>query len=264
MTSKRTLENDVADATDAVLGDLDAAARLKLSMEAQARGDHESVEALKETTPRYTLDAPDPDYRASVRDSLTFALTAWVDLTEAMWRFMYKRLDGRHDELLAQQFDVSDWDHIEEPSPENEYGELPAMEAAAHYYAEYHGWREFVEEVYDVPLATFLRVPFPERNLSVLTGIAGLVDGTGMDAAPPEDPPEEIREEIKAAAEATPEVEFGGWARGVTIDYHGAERTPGEAAAVKARELADAYTEGSIRGRERSPGETVPGGASGT
>jgi hypothetical protein len=174
---------------------------------------------------------------------------------------MYARRAGRHDRLLARQYDVDDRDGVEEPGPENDYGERRAKEAAARYYAEYHGWRAFAREVYDVSLGTFLRVPFPERDLTAIEETAGRVDGSDMSDPPaPEDMTEECRAGIERDREVTPDVAFGGWARGVTIQYHGAERAPGEAAAVKAGKLADAYADGGIEGRSRRLDEQGSGG----
>lgn len=85
--TKRSVENDLDDMSEEVLGGLDPGKRLRMSLEALADGDLDKHERLMETTPVKSYKLTDPEYTDAVQKMVLLSTTAMYQL-----RLQYRTL----------------------------------------------------------------------------------------------------------------------------------------------------------------------------
>lgn len=85
--TKRSVENDLDDMSEEVLGGLDPGKRLRMSLEALADGDLDKHERLMETTPIKSYKLTDPEYTDAVEKVVLLSTTAMYQL-----RLQYRTL----------------------------------------------------------------------------------------------------------------------------------------------------------------------------
>lgn len=80
MTTKRSVENELDDLSERILGDLEPAKRLRLSLRAQAEGDEKTHERLVETTPMLDYKITDPEFAENANKLSKLSFTASYEL----------------------------------------------------------------------------------------------------------------------------------------------------------------------------------------
>jgi len=85
--TKRSVENDLEDMSEEVLGGLNPGKRLRMSLEALADGDVDKHERLMETTPVKSYKLTDPEYTDAVQKMVLLSTTAMYQL-----RLQYRTL----------------------------------------------------------------------------------------------------------------------------------------------------------------------------
>jgi hypothetical protein len=246
MTSPDDFTDDVEQVTEHVLGDLRPDDRLALAIEAQAAGDEAHVQRLKDTAEWRTYRQPTKEFQDALQHSLLLSVRAMADLERRMSMFHIARLEGLYHGELAANYDVSEWDDVEEPTPENEFLEAEAKEEAARFLTSYLAWEQFAEDVLGVTLREFLLIGTPFE--SAVEPVESMRErATGEDLA-------------DAAADLDAETPDGtslsevfdedalGWAADKTVTMDGEELPPEDAADRYAEILEAAWTD-SVPGR---------------
>ena len=119
--SKRTLDSEIGETSTQIFTNLSPDERIQLMIDAMAEERESHVEGLIESTPVKTYEVSDLEVRDRHQTALLMALGASKELEVGMWHFHYARFEGLYHTQLAHEFEVDDWDFIEEPSPENDF-----------------------------------------------------------------------------------------------------------------------------------------------
>lgn len=239
--TKRSIDNDLSDVSEHILGDLDPENRLRLTLEAWADGDETRNERLMETVPRCKGSFPDPQFAERHRQVTTLSLDATRTLETGVWKFHWARAEGRYKDAMWQAWGSEKggeegWEFLEEPTPENGFHEEVAMEMAARFLKNYHLYTWFAEEQLDVSLEEFLSlssIPGENATFDLIENAAKMADGRMH---------EELNDGDEDGLEPYPDFEPG-WGEGVTFAFAGEQRTAEEAAEFEYEALANAWEE---------------------
>jgi hypothetical protein len=154
MTTTTNLQNGIEDAGDDILGDLGPEDRARLVVEHAAAGNLDLVERLTETAPVHEYKATDLAFHECLNTYHTLSLFALWRLERGAWRFMYERAQGLLAEANYDRFPEAEW--TTEPTPDNEFHEGRAKQAAVRFLATRRAWERFADEEIDVSLRAFL------------------------------------------------------------------------------------------------------------
>lgn len=232
MTSTKDVKNDLDDVSEHVLGSLKSPDRIRLALEAIAADNEDHLEKLRDTAPWKTYRQPEHLFEEGLQQALFLSLGAAYELERGVW--LFHRLQGMYHQQLAREFDVSSegWEFVDEPGPENDYGERPAREQAARFLADYYAWERFASEIFGVGLPTFLSGTVSDGQVELIEEMAPLAAGSGW-ADLAMDPVDKTSLE---------EGELG-WAGGMTVEVGVEDLPPDEAGEVKATDIAKDWFE---------------------
>lgn len=164
MTSKRSIESELSDLSDQVLGDLEANERVRLIIKADAAGNDDRVERLVESCP--TAEYRRPDHRYTNR-----ALVAHNEAQNAMYnlRTTWLELQWVQSQLthigMMDLFDLYPTDIVEDPPDGIDFPD--AEERLARFrrrengllvtlFIHYHVYQRFAEDCIGVKFTEFL------------------------------------------------------------------------------------------------------------
>jgi hypothetical protein len=175
MTTTTSIENDLEDVSEDVLGGLDSDDRATLAVKQAAAGNYSLVERLKETAPTKKYKATDLEFSDLVTDHMLTALYALYELETSVWRFFYERANGELQEANYERYPDAGW--TSEPAGHHE---RKATECAVILSGNHLAWTRYAEEDVGVSLTEFLAHPLTadaEPRIERITHTAALVDG---------------------------------------------------------------------------------------
>lgn len=150
--TKRRLENEIDDASEAILEELSPDERLELIFTASGKNNDDRLDRVQETCPRRRYRLRDQEYMRQLQFAYTLALQAVYDLHTT--GLLFESTLSRHRFTAAVGFKT-------DLSPE----ELGVTDEAWtpgtllwHLSASYEGYERFAEEELGVPVATWLSV----------------------------------------------------------------------------------------------------------
>lgn len=152
--SKRRIEREL-DEHEEMLESLSLDERLQVYFQAVLKEDDDWKNRLVETCPQQQRRAFDHATMTGRRDLLFLSLQALYELHETLWVYRYLTLKDHTCLVLdhAREQPLTDEESEERQQRVNRlfdlYGEL---------YAQYHGYRQFVEAEFDVDLETLLEL----------------------------------------------------------------------------------------------------------
>lgn len=239
--TKRSVENDLKDVSDHILGDLDPERRLQMSLEKWAAGDEDENERLMETVPRLEGTFPDPRFIERHRQVVKLSMDARRSLQTGAWKFHWARTQGRYETAMWQAWGGEDgWeDIVEEPSPENDFHEGLAKKMAARFLKSYLLYERFAEEQLDVSLKEFLAIsaiPGDDSGFDLIENVAKMADGRKFEEH--EDGKERDDDGPGPVEDFEP-----GWGTSVRFEHVGEERTAEQAADIEYEQLAQVWEE---------------------
>ena len=220
MTATNHIERELEAVGDDVLGDIPADQRAVLAIQLLAAGDWDKANRLKETAPTKQYTAPDLEFTDRVTRQMLLAVTAMWELESSAWRFYYELTSGRLKSAHYRLYPDAEW--TEEPSPDTDFFERLAADAAARFYSNYLAWERYATEVLGVSLEEFLSHPFGGKVSSRIA----MIKQTAMTVSA-----EEVLEEHVEKLDDPPEKV--GWAAQGTVTFEGEEYSAEELAERK-------------------------------
>jgi hypothetical protein len=156
--TKRRLQHDLDELSEAILGELAPTDRVALMLQAQAADREDWIDRLRETCPRHTYETLDVRYTNRMQLALVTGLRAVYDLRVALQEFRYATVQ-RQCELALSVVAAEDDDPLVErlidmiatPGP-------PPIVWVASMARDYRGYKRFATDVLGVPLADWLGV----------------------------------------------------------------------------------------------------------
>lgn len=158
--TKRSVESDIADASEEVLRDLSPDNRLRLLIESQADDRDEWIDKLHETTPKHDYRMKDHEVSNRVRFAYILAQHAAYDLWTAWLRYYWMLSESVFDRV-ADLFDLPKASEHFEDEQQMDYG-AQIMNKVLEMYVGYRSFSRFAEDVLDVDLETWLTSMHPD------------------------------------------------------------------------------------------------------
>jgi hypothetical protein len=177
--SRRGIERTVDTLTDDLLTGLSIAERVAMAIRARAEDDVDRLDRLKDTAEFKTYKAPNKHFRQGDIYALTMGFQASLDLLNRAWRFHHARLAAAYRwEAYHAHGDDSP---LGEPTEENGHFEKEAHDAAASLLARYLAWEDVAQEVYGIPVETFLKQALAEQQFQHIRDAVAIADGSAFD-----------------------------------------------------------------------------------
>ena len=189
MPTKQTLEDDLEELGEDTLSALPPGSRLKLMIRAQAEGDGDVVDRLREAVPERDYRGKDYEFRQQAMLSVAFTRQAVYTLHLSYMEYLlahaqYKttlldtiaRPETVKEEMLGKDTvsDVAEQENLDlsedatEEFAEQNVHELAMQRSRQHYrqaatrlYVDYHTYKRFAEEEFDTTLSKFLKSGAP-------------------------------------------------------------------------------------------------------
>jgi hypothetical protein len=164
MTTKRSLETELADVSDTILNDLNANERIRLLIKAKANGDETQRDRLVESCPTAEYERPDHQYTNRALFAHTEAQTAVYSLWTTWLELQWVQTQLTHVEMM-DLFDLYPTDVVEDPLEGIDFPDAAERitrlegrqtDLLATLHTRYHVYRRFAEETIGVDLTEFL------------------------------------------------------------------------------------------------------------
>lgn len=153
--TKRTLENDIDNLSDEILGGLDPTDRVGLMLRAGAAGRNNWIDRLRETCPQHTYETYDVDYTNRMQLAIVWGCNAQYDLRVALERYRHAALQRQRD-LLLSVVAADGMEPLIEDITNSTDGIGTPVGCVAHLARLYYGYEMFAEEVLDISLTEWL------------------------------------------------------------------------------------------------------------
>jgi hypothetical protein len=168
--TKRSVENSINRLNEDLLGDLSAAERRTLTLEAYADGRYEHVEQLQSTCPTYSYSLPDLTYYLQIQSLHSIAINALYDLHTFLLQYHRTMTRNRHRVQIEALLHECDKD-----------GGLPTLDPsdqptawAGRLIGAYRGYERFATDDLEVPLETWFAMD--NRGSLVIEATQAVID----------------------------------------------------------------------------------------